>query len=404
MATMIRSSAHHAKSVELFKTRLRAGQAVDAMDDAGRWVRARIVQMDESWAKCNVKWEEGGQEEWIALQGDRVRPPGEMTHGAAGLHYAPPVSAAHAAHAAASRQLRKEALVLWLFAAMLLAGAALWSEGLTSWALLAAAAWTAWFGALPRTLRSVGETWKATLSETAVANHSTEGMQGVQSQWQFWKWLRPGCKVDFCNRSGQWVRGQVLLFPFPWRTARVEFVGASGRDATEWVGISEQRMLYPGQLTNAQDTQHRNATPQGDLSGTISSQLLERSTRSANADPHGHTPTSARLDGLRDGGGFARVRGRLNERHVLPGLHRRHALQPFCWQRRRRLPGHGRRFRRHAVRRCDTLSRPISEWIILRDAISDARRVCVTDECHDEPRFRARCQPQHFRRIRRPYL
>ena len=305
MATMIRSSAHHAKSVELFKTRLRAGQAVDAMDDAGRWVRARIVQMDESWAKCNVKWEEGGQEEWIALQGDRVRPPGEMTHGAAGLHYAPPVSAAHAAHAAASRQLRKEALVLWLFAAMLLAGAALWSEGLTSWALLAAAAWTAWFGALPRTLRSVGETWKATLSETAVANHSTEGMQGVQSQWQFWKWLRPGCKVDFCNRSGQWMRGQVLLFPFPWRTARVEFVGASGRDATEWVGISEQRMLYPGQLTNAQDTQHRNATPQGDLSGTISSQLLERSTRSANADPHGHTPTSARLDGLRDGGGYA---------------------------------------------------------------------------------------------------
>jgi hypothetical protein len=41
------------------------------------------------------------------------------------------------------RQLRKEALVLWLLAALLLAGAALWTEGLTSWALLLAAAWTA---------------------------------------------------------------------------------------------------------------------------------------------------------------------------------------------------------------------------------------------------------------------
>eukprot|EP01046_Picozoa_sp_COSAG06_P090531 COSAG06_NODE_36852_length_442_cov_0.600583_1_plen_138_part_01 len=86
------------------------------------------------------------------------------------------------------------------------------------------------------------------------------------------------------------------------------------------MSISEQRLLYPGQVTTAQEHQHRTATPQGDLSGTISSQLLERSTRSANADPREHTPTSARLDGLRDGGGYAASPGFSMSGAVSPGF------------------------------------------------------------------------------------
>jgi hypothetical protein len=323
MSSMIYSSAHHAKSVELFKGRLRAGMAVDAMDDTGRWVRARVVQMDESWGKCKVKWDgvSATQEEWIALDRDRLRPPGEMTHGGAtataAAAAAAEYSASHSAHSAAAQRLRKEALVLWLLAATLLAAGMLWCEGLSSYALLLAAASTAWFGAIPRTLRSVGEVFKASLSEGGVAGRSTESMY---QQWQFWWWLGRGCKVDFLNRSGQWVRGQVLEFPFPWRTARVQFAAATGKNAVEWVSISEQRLLYPGQVTTAQEHQHRTATPQGDLSGTISSQLLERSTRSANADPRGHTPTSARLDGLRDGGGYAASPGFSMSGAVSPGF------------------------------------------------------------------------------------
>lgn len=303
---MIYSSAHHAKSVELFKGRLRAGMAVDAMDDTGRWVRARIVQMDESWGKCKVKWDgvSATQEEWIALDRDRLRPPGEMTHdaGPGAGHYGASHSAAYWSHAAAARRLRKEAVVLWLVAAVLLATGLLWCEGLSTYTLLLAAAWTAWSGAVPRTLRSFGEGVKASLSDGGV---SGRGADSIFQKAQFWWWLAPKCKVDFRNRSGQWVRGVVKEFPFPWRYARVQFAAATGKDALEWIGISEQRLLYPGQMTTAQEQQHRAATPQGELSGTISSQLLERSQRSANADPRGHTPTSARLDGLRDGGGYA---------------------------------------------------------------------------------------------------
>ena len=61
----------------------------------------------------------------------------------------------------------------------------------------------------------------------------------------------------------------------------------------------QQRLLPAGQVTAAQESTHRNNTLQGDLSGTISSQTLERATRRSNASPYGHTPTSARLDGLR---------------------------------------------------------------------------------------------------------
>jgi hypothetical protein len=321
MSSMIYSSAHHAKSVELFKGRLRAGMSVDAMDDTGRWGRARIVQMDESWGKCKVKWDgvSATQEQWIALDRDRLRPPGEMTHttGPGGGQYGASHSLAYSAHTAAARQLRKEAVVLWFLAAGLLATGLLWCEGLSSYALLFAAAWTAWSAALPRTLRSVGEGMKATLSDGSLVGHGADTMF---QRAQFWWWLGRGCKVDFRNRSGQWVRGQVQEFPFPWRQARVQFVSATGKNTAEWVGISEQRLLYPGQMTIAQEHQHRVATPQGELSGTISSQLLERSQRSANADPRGHTPTSSRLDGLRDGGGYADSPGFSMSGVVSPGF------------------------------------------------------------------------------------
>ena len=241
-----------------------------------------------------------------------------MTHsaGPAGGQYGASHSAAYSAHAAAARQLRKEAVVLWLIAAGLLATGLLWCEGLSSYALLIAAAWTAWSGAF-RTLHSVGEGFKATLSDGSIAGHSAENMF---QKAQFWWWLGPGCKVDFRNRSGQWVRGQVKRFPCPWYKAEVQFVAATGKNMAEWVWISEQRLLYPGQVTTAQEHQHRVATPQGELSGTISTQLLERSQRSANADPQGHTPTSSRLDGLRDGGGYADSPGFSISGAVSPGF------------------------------------------------------------------------------------
>lgn len=317
---MIYSSAHHAKSVELFKGRLRAGMAVDAMDDTGRWVKARIVQMDESWGKCKIKWDGvyATQEEWIALDRDRLRPPGEMTRdGVDAGHSGASHTASYLAHVAAAQELRKEALVLWLFAALLAATALLWCDGLIFYVLLIAAALTAWLGAIPRTLRAAGEGFKATLSDSGMV---ARGADSLFHKVQFWWWLGRGCKVDFLNRSGQWVRGQVLQFPFPWRSARVEFVGAAGKKSIEWVAIYEQRLAYPGQMTTAQEHQHRAATPQGELSGTISSQLLEMSARSANADPRGHTPTSARLDGLRDGGGYAESPGFSVSGAVSPGF------------------------------------------------------------------------------------
>eukprot|EP01045_Picozoa_sp_COSAG04_P035559 COSAG04_NODE_8260_length_1000_cov_1.344062_2_plen_260_part_01 len=260
MSAMIYSSAHHAQTVDRFKERLRNGSAVDVLDDNGRWRRARVTQIDTDWGKCKVKFDgvSATQEEWVALSRDRVRQPGEMTHA---QHAVEAHSAAFSAHASAASELRKEAAVLWLFAAVLLAAGTLWSDGAKSYALLAAAGATAWFGALPRTLRSIGEMWKADLSHGSIALTPGSSAYSLQ-QWQFWWNLRKGARVDFFNRSGQWVRATILEMPFPWRQVRVKFDVAASKSTAEWVALSEQRLLPAGQVTAVQESTHRNNTLQ----------------------------------------------------------------------------------------------------------------------------------------------
>ena len=327
MSGNIYSSHSHATSVQAWKQRLRAGALVDALDDTGRWGRARVVQLDSDWGKVLVKFEGTGGQQWLALtMGDRLRPPGEMAPAYAGGVQGSRASAASASHAKLATDLRREAILLWVLA-LLLALLAQWQATASPrfFGLCAAAAavvcWP-WHGALGRTLRSVSENLK---SDMSAANGNRPQVHSLGQKllasvlpkrlgpaFQYW-WLRRGRQVDFCNRSGVWIKAEVLKFPFPWWEVELCFAavsatstttslalvcisaansplahlaclvtmlqGVHNRPTSEWVNVSEQRILPPGQRTG--QLTERNTSPghAGELSGVFNSRLLDSATR-----------------------------------------------------------------------------------------------------------------------------
>jgi hypothetical protein len=319
MSSTIYSSTQHAQVVGSWKSRLRAGAAVDALDDTGNWVRATVMSVDTNWGKVQVKYAgRGGTSAWMSTAGDRLRPPGEMTHasgggggGAGGLD----LTAAGAAHMARAAALWREAVLMWLLVLGIAAAAAFWvAAPSSSYGLWALAVAVGWFSAVPRTGRWMSEArkggWGGSSQAAQLLPQSVWWSllpRWCGQMWQF-RWVKRGQKLDFRNRSETWVKAEVLDYPFPWTQVYIRFETA-GRATTEWVGVNEERLLPAGQMTGqGQQGQQmaggRSAGPSHDLDGTFSNATLEMAMRQANVSPMGHTPTSSRPDGLRDTGGY----------------------------------------------------------------------------------------------------